>query len=114
MHSGYGTSSGQPQYTGVSPHVSANTFASHRGEYVSIIFELQPTGEFKCGVTGKVLKLVGVPATVEVSRVSEFICFVHPASGELIYYQHVLLDDEFDFEVYQRLLTVSAKYPNLF
>lgn len=103
-----------PPYTGVSPHATALNYQSRRGEYVSIIFELQETGEFKCGATGRVLTLSGVPATVEVSRVSEFICYVHPATGELIYSQHALLDDEFDFEVYRRLLKVSAHFPEMF
>lgn len=114
MQSGYVVNSALPPYKGISPRVTAQTYQSHRGEYVSIIFVLQESGQFTCGVTGQVLTLTGVPATVEVSRVSEFICYVHPATGDLTYSQHALLDDEFDFDVYRRLLKVSANYPDLF
>ncbi|KPI85268.1 hypothetical protein ABL78_5685 [Leptomonas seymouri] len=103
-----------PPFQGVSPRVTAMTFQSHRGEYVSIIFELTGPGEFKCGASGQSVKVVGVPEAVEVSRVCEFICYVDPASGDLTYFQHAMLDDEFDFEVYRRLVNLSTKVPQLF
>eukprot|EP00796_Vickermania_ingenoplastis_P005364 gene5364-3859_t len=110
MQSGYVQNSAMPAYTGVSPRVTAANYEAHRGEFVSIIFELDE-GESKCGVTHQVLALVGVPKDVEVSRITEFICYVHPATGELMYYQHAMLDDEFDFDVYRRFLKVSANFP---
>lgn len=60
------------------------------------------------------LKVVGIPEAVEVSRVCEFICYVDPSSGDLVYYQHALLDDEFDFDVYRRLVSLAPKFPQLF
>lgn len=33
-----------PPYKGVSPRVTADTYASHRGEFVSVIFELTGPG----------------------------------------------------------------------
>lgn len=103
-----------PPFQGVSPRVTAQTYQGHRGEYVSIIFELTGPGEFKCGATGMAVKVVGVPEAVEVSRVCEFICYVDPATGELTYFQHAMLDDEFDFEVYRRLVNLTTKVPQLF
>ncbi|KAI5689407.1 Replication factor A protein 3 [Leishmania braziliensis] len=103
-----------PVFQGVSPRVTAQTYQSHRGEYVSIIFELTGPGEFKCGATGMSVKVVGVPEAVEVSRVCEFICYVDPSTGELTYFQHAMLDDEFDFEVYRRLVSLTTKVPQLF
>lgn len=114
MQSSYITRGGLPPYTGVSPRVTAENYQSHRGEYVSIIFVLHEDGQFTCGATGKGLTLTDVPATVEVSRVSEFICYVNPGTGDLVYYQHALLDDEFDFDVYRRLLKVSSNFPEIF
>lgn len=114
MQSSYVSKGVLPPFTGVSPRVTSQNYQSRRGEYVSIIFVLHEDGQFTCGATGKVLTLADVPATVEVSRVSEFICYVHPATGDLVYYQHALLDDEFDFDVYRRLLKVSANFPELF
>lgn len=103
-----------PQYYGVSPRVTAQNYTAHRGEYVSIIFELSGPGDFKCGITGQSMKVVGVPEAVEVSRVCEFICYVDPATCDLIYFQHALLDDEFDFDVYRRLVNLAPKFPQLF
>ena len=60
------------------------------------------------------MKVVGVPEAIEVSRVCEFICYVDPASGDLTYFQHAMLDDEFDFEVYRRLVNLTSKVPQLF
>lgn len=114
MQSGYVTKGALPPYTGVSPRVTSQNYQSYRGKYVSIIFVLHEDGQFTCGATGKVLALTDVPATVEVSRVSEFICYVDLSTGDLVYFQHALLDDEFDFEVYRRLLKVSSNFPELF
>ncbi|CCW62178.1 unnamed protein product [Phytomonas sp. EM1] len=103
-----------PPFDGVSPRVTAQTYKSHRGEYVSIILELNGLGEFSCGVTRQSVKVTGVPEATEVSRVCEFICYVDPSMGELRYYQHAMLDDEFDFEVYGRLINLIPKFPQLF
>lgn len=103
-----------PPFQGVSPRVTALNYASHRGEYVSIVFELTGPGAFTCGASGQTVKVMGVPEAVEVSRVCEFICYVDPSSGSLLYYQHAMLDDEFDFEVYRRLVALTPKFPELF
>ncbi|CAD2216688.1 hypothetical protein AGDE_00313 [Angomonas deanei] len=103
-----------PPFAGVSPRATAVTYGSHRGEFVSIIFELTGPGEFRCGATGKGVPLTRVPDSIEVSKVCEFICYVDPSSGELIYFQHALLDDEFDFDVYRSLLNLTPKFTNLF
>ncbi|EPY35603.1 hypothetical protein STCU_01071 [Strigomonas culicis] len=103
-----------PPFNGVSPRVTAETISSHRGNYVSIIFELTGPGEFRCGVTGKTVRVDGLPDSTEVSKVCEFVGYVDPSSGHMQYFQHALLDDEFDFEVYRRLLNLIPKYPELF
>lgn len=114
MQSAYAASAGLPAYTGRSPRATASNYQSHRGDFVSIVVLVQENLPFTCAVTEQVLPITGVPDTAEVSRVCEFILYVHPATGALIYFQHSLLDDEFDFEVYRRLLKISAQYPELF
>lgn len=103
-----------PQFTGYSPRATAQNYSSHRGEYVSIIFSLSGPGDFKCVATGDSMKVVGVPEAVEVSRICEFICYVDPATSDLLYFQHAMLDDEFDCDVYRRLVNMTPKFPQLF
>lgn len=114
QHAQHAQNNKLPPFQGVSPRVTGLTYQSHRGEYVSIILEISGPGEFKCGTSGQPVKLLAVPEAAEVSRICEFVCYVEPSTGDLNYFQHAMLDDEFDFEVYNRLVGLTAKVPQLF
>ncbi|KAG8344256.1 putative Replication factor A protein 3 [Trypanosoma vivax] len=123
LHLGGGTrtqTARLPPFTGVSPRVSARGISAHRGEYVSLV--LKPSGldaqsgllNAICVVTGEEVEVLSLPSNVEVAQVNEFVCYVDPSTGKLEYYHHGTYNDEYDTEVYRKLLELCPKFPQLF
>lgn len=109
-----------PEFTGVSPRVTSQTYSAHRGEFVSIV--AQPTAlnsqhgslEAKCVVTDQPIEIMALPTGAEVAQVNEFICYVDPSNGSLSYFQHGTFNDEFDVGTYRKLIQLSGKFPAVF
>ncbi|CBH14646.1 replication factor A protein 3, putative [Trypanosoma equiperdum] len=109
-----------PAFEGVSPRIVARQVPAHRGEYVSLV--LRPTSlnaqrnslVASCVVTDESVEVMGLPADAEVAQVNEFVCYINPSSGELEYYQHGTYNDEYDVDVYRKLLELCPKFPALF
>lgn len=103
-----------PPYQGVAHMATAQTYMSFRGAFVSLVLQVDNTNMCTCGVTGQRVEIVDTPSHAQMTRVSEFICYVDPSSGQLLFHHVDFLDDEFDFEVYRRLIGFVGKFPELF
>lgn len=112
-------SSRLPEFNGVATRVSADDFHRFRGQYVTIVCRPLRLGDTGAVVledltSGKEIEVSDLSPNSELAQVNEFVCFVNPATAALTYHSHGTLNDDFDADVYKKLVEVVRKFPGLF
>ena len=112
-----------PEFTGVAHRCSAHVaITSHKGEFVAIVVKPDVIDNTTFVLRGKdtddantPIAISSVPPTIEVSNITEFFCYVDPATSALVYHSHGQLNDDFDIEMYNELVKlIQSKRTQIF
>jgi hypothetical protein len=107
-----------PEFNGAAPRITSADTQRYKGQYVTIVgkpYELAVEGLFMHDIcTMEKVTVVHYTGGEELAQVNEFVVYVNPANGALVYHSHGTFNDDFDAESYKKLLELIPKHPGIF